>query len=205
MAEYDAIVNVVLVGEASVGKTALIQRFLTDSFESTLPTLGVDLHKKLVTIDDKGVVVRLFDTAGQEKFRSVTDDYFRKANGVVMVYDVTQKDTFHSLSYWLAKVRETSPANVKIMLIGNKIDLIERREIGNAEGLAFAQQNQLFFTETSALSDEGGKVGLGFMQVIEEAGRQVLIQLQQETNSEIEKERKSVPVIVERDKKSRCC
>ena len=104
----------------------------------------------MVTNDNKQVKLQIWDTAGQESFRSITRSYYRGAAGALLVYDITRRDTFKHLSRWLEEARQHSQSNMVIMLIGNKNDLEHRRAVSTEEGRAFAEQNGLIFLETSA-------------------------------------------------------
>jgi len=104
----------------------------------------------MVTIDNKQIKLQIWDTAGQESFRSITRSYYRGAAGALLVYDITRRDTFKHLSVWLEEARQHSQSNMVIMLIGNKNDLEHRRAVSFEEGKAFADANGLIFMETSA-------------------------------------------------------
>jgi len=104
----------------------------------------------MVTIDEKQVKLQIWDTAGQESFRSITRSYYRGAAGALLVYDITRRDTFKHLSRWLDEARQHSQSNMVIMLIGNKSDLEHRRAVSTEEGKAFAEEHGLIFMETSA-------------------------------------------------------
>merc|ERR1712157_220759 len=112
-------------------------------------TIGVEFGARLITIENKQIKLQIWDTAGQESFRSITRSYYRGASGALMVYDISRRDTFNHLSRWLEEVRANASANLVIMLIGNKADL-ERREVSFEEGAQFARDNGLVFRETSA-------------------------------------------------------
>ena len=203
MSDIDTIIPITLVGEASVGKTCLINRFINQTFEElTTPTLGVDMFKKQVFLQDMRLLVRISDTAGQEKFRSLTDDYFKNAKGMILVYDVTQKSTFLALDSWFEKIQEKCIKDVKILLIGNKTDLKSERQVSTEEGINYAKRKGLFFIEASAKTNDGDKVNEGFNMIIAEIGR-----------DEIENENKTIrntlvsekmPVIIV-PKKKNCC
>merc|ERR1712203_296902 len=112
-------------------------------------TIGVEFGARLISIDNKQVKLQIWDTAGQESFRSITRSYYRGASGALMVYDISRRDTFNHLTNWLDEVRANANANLVLMLIGNKADL-ERREVSYDEGAQFARQHGLIFHETSA-------------------------------------------------------
>lgn len=113
-------------------------------------TIGVEFGARMVEINDKQIKLQIWDTAGQESFRSITRSYYRGAAGALLVYDITRRDTFKHLSVWLEEARQHSQNNMVIMLIGNKNDLEHRRAVSFEEGKAFAEANGLIFMETSA-------------------------------------------------------
>ena len=134
-----------------VGKSCLLLQFTDKRFQPVHDlTIGVEFGARMVTIDNKQVKLQIWDTAGQESFRSITRSYYRGAAGALLVYDITRRDTFKHLSRWLEEARQHSQSNMVIMLIGNKNDLEHRRAVSTEEGRAFAEQNGLIFLETSA-------------------------------------------------------
>jgi len=116
-------------------------------------TIGVEFGARLINIDSKPIKLQIWDTAGQESFRSITRSYYRGAAGALLVYDITRRDTFNHLTRWLEEVRQNANPHMTIMLIGNKCDL-ERREVTVDEGAQFARQHGLIFLETSAKTAE---------------------------------------------------
>ncbi|PNW78683.1 hypothetical protein CHLRE_09g386900v5 [Chlamydomonas reinhardtii] len=154
----DHLVKVVFVGSAGVGKTCLIRRLFTDKFSpDTQSTIGCDFHFKRYRFDKKSVGVTIWDTAGAEKFQAVTSNYYRGAQGVVFVYDVTRRDTLDAIArHWLPEVERytTYPDAVK-MVVGNKIDMMEERAVSPEEGAAFALEHNCMYHETSARTDAG--------------------------------------------------
>uniref|UniRef100_A0A672PZ81 Calcium release activated channel regulator 2A n=1 Tax=Sinocyclocheilus grahami TaxID=75366 RepID=A0A672PZ81_SINGR len=149
----DRLFKIVLVGNSSVGKTSLLRRFCDNFFHSgTCATVGIDYSVKTLTVDNSQVALQMWDTAGQERYRSITKQFFRKADGVVVVYDITNEQTFTAVRQWLASVQEGAGEDIPIMLLGNKTDLDGQREVplGLAEKLA--KDFQLIFYECSAFS-----------------------------------------------------
>ena len=113
-------------------------------------TIGVEFGARMINIDQKQIKLQIWDTAGQESFRSITRSYYRGAAGALLVYDITRRDTFNHLTSWLDDARTHSNSNMTIMLIGNKSDLEHRRAVSIEEGEAFAREHGLIFLETSA-------------------------------------------------------
>ncbi|KAM4835854.1 ras-related protein Rab-17 isoform 2-T5 [Thomomys bottae] len=146
--------KLVLLGSGSVGKSSLALRYVKQDFKSILPTVGCAFFTKVVDVGAFSVKLEIWDTAGQEKYHSVCHLYFRGANAALLVYDITRKDSFHRAQQWLAELeKEFSPGEVVVMLIGNKMDLAEEREVTTQEGQEFAESKGLLFMETSAKLD----------------------------------------------------
>ncbi|CAF1037520.1 unnamed protein product [Rotaria sordida] len=134
-----------------VGKSCLLLQFTDKRFQPVHDlTIGVEFGARMITIDGKQIKLQIWDTAGQESFRSITRSYYRGAAGALLVYDITQRHTFNHLTSWLEDARQHSNSNMVIMLIGNKCDLFARREVQKEEGEAFAREHGLIFMETSA-------------------------------------------------------
>uniref|UniRef100_A0A915Q4V1 Ras-related protein Rab-2A n=1 Tax=Setaria digitata TaxID=48799 RepID=A0A915Q4V1_9BILA len=123
---------------------------MLDCFPDVDKISGVEFGARMITIDSKQIKLQIWDTAGQESFRSITRSYYRGAAGALLVYDITRRDTFNHLASWLEDARQHSNSNMVIMLIGNKSDLEARREVKKEEGEAFAREHGLIFMETSA-------------------------------------------------------
>eukprot|EP00750_Incisomonas_marina_P007953 INCI15103.1.p2 GENE.INCI15103.1~~INCI15103.1.p2 ORF type:complete len:210 (-),score=46.43 INCI15103.1:1443-2072(-) len=149
--DYDYLFKLVLIGDSSVGKSCLLLRFADDSFtESYISTIGVDFRFRTVKIGDKTVKLQIWDTAGQERFRTITSAYYRGADGIIMVYDVTRPESFDHVQDWLNEVnRYANQGLCKKLLIGNKCDRSDRK-VSTEEGEEFAAKLQVSFFETSA-------------------------------------------------------
>jgi small GTP-binding protein len=147
--------KVVMLGGNAAGKTALLLRWVYDSFRLTCATVFITYYDVSRIIDGDDVTVRIGDTPGQVLYTSITRAYLRDASGIFLVFDVTRKDTFGFLLSWLAVVREDCPSDAIVMVIGNTIDLEDRREVTESEGAAFARENSLLYFETSAKTGDG--------------------------------------------------
>ncbi|CDW53038.1 Ras family protein [Trichuris trichiura] len=157
---FDFLFKIVLIGDMGVGKTCVVQRFKNGTYiERQGTTIGVDFTMKTLIIDGKRVKLQIWDTGGQERFRTITQSYYRSANGIIICYDVTSEQSFISVRRWLEDVEKFAAPNVVKLLIGNanslpvvstKTDLINEREISTEEGLKLAQAEQMDLIETSA-------------------------------------------------------
>nr|XP_013055402.2 EF-hand calcium-binding domain-containing protein 4B isoform X3 [Anser cygnoides] len=131
----DRLFKIIFVGNSSVGKTSFLRRFCEDRFfPGTAATIGVDYSVKTITVDNTQVALQLWDTAGQERYRSITKQFFRKADGVIVMYDITAKDTFTAVKQWLISIEEGTGENVPVLLLGNKTDNEKEREVPNGMG-----------------------------------------------------------------------
>uniref|UniRef100_A0A8C7HUY2 RAB6B, member RAS oncogene family b n=1 Tax=Oncorhynchus kisutch TaxID=8019 RepID=A0A8C7HUY2_ONCKI len=143
--------KLVFLGEQSVGKTSLITRFMYDSFDNTYQaTIGIDFLSKTMYLEDRTVRLQLWDTAGQERFRSLIPSYIRDSTVAVVVYDITNVNSFQQTCKWIDDVRTERGSDVIIMLVGNKTDLEEKRQITIEEGEQRAKELNVMFIETSA-------------------------------------------------------
>ncbi|KAK1158604.1 ras-related protein Rab-43-like [Acipenser oxyrinchus oxyrinchus] len=149
---FDFLFKIVLIGDAGVGKTCVVQRFKSGIFvERQGSTIGVDFTMKTMDIQGKRVKLQIWDTAGQERFRTITQSYYRSANGAIIAYDISKKGTFASVPRWIEDVKKYAGSNIVQLLIGNKSDLTELREVQFEEAQALASQFDVFDTvETSA-------------------------------------------------------
>jgi len=148
---YDFIFKVLLLGNSDVGKSSLLLRYVDSVWSDTfVPTIGVDFKVKTIEIGGKKVKLQIWDTAGQERFRTVVSTYFRGAHGIFLIYDITNRDSFKNLENWLIEIEKNASENVLKILIGNKNDLEDERDITADEGKAFANRNGMQFIETSA-------------------------------------------------------
>jgi len=140
-----------LIGDSGVGKSCLLLRFADDNFtDSYISTIGVDFRFRTVTIDKKTVKLQIWDTAGQERFRTITSAYYRGADGIIMVYDVTSPESFDHVEEWLSEVDRYANENTAKLLVGNKADLIEEKQVSEETAQRFADKLGISFLETSA-------------------------------------------------------
>ncbi|KAG0725155.1 Ras-related protein Rab-18 [Chionoecetes opilio] len=158
MADQDILttLKILIIGESGVGKSSLLLRFTDDTFDiEQSATIGVDFKVKTVTVDGNTVKLAIWDTAGQERFRTLTPSYYRGAQGVILVYDVTKRNTFAKLNMWLDELETYSTrTDVIKMLVGNKIDK-EKIEVSREDGLKFARRHAMLFIEASAKTRDG--------------------------------------------------
>jgi len=152
--------SIVVIGDTGTGKSCLLLQFVDRRFSASHDlTIGVDFGCRVIELGDKSpkerVKLQIWDTAGQESFRSIARSYYRDAAGALLVYDVTRRETFQHLQRWLQETRQFSNSAICIAVVGNKLDLASRRAVSTTEGKQFSEDNGLMFIETSAKSSEG--------------------------------------------------
>ena len=154
---YDVKCQLLIIGDSSVGKTSILTRFANGTFNSNyLATVGLDSFTKDETIDDKNVRIKIWDTAGQERFKSLTKGFFRNAEGIMIVYDVTNQETYESLKYWIQSIKTNIGEDldhIPIIILGNKIDS-EDREVKTEDAEVFCKGENFPYFETSAKTGE---------------------------------------------------
>eukprot|EP00602_Paraphysomonas_sp_CaronLab_P006958 CAMPEP_0185025170 /NCGR_PEP_ID=MMETSP1103-20130426/8235_1 /TAXON_ID=36769 /ORGANISM="Paraphysomonas bandaiensis, Strain Caron Lab Isolate" /LENGTH=202 /DNA_ID=CAMNT_0027558317 /DNA_START=67 /DNA_END=675 /DNA_ORIENTATION=+ len=150
-AEYDYLFKLLLIGDSGVGKSCLLLRFADDTYtESYISTIGVDFKIRTVELDGKTIKLQIWDTAGQERFRTITSSYYRGAHGIIVVYDVTDAESFNNVKQWLHEIDRYASENVNKLLVGNKSDLTSKRAVTFDQGKEFADSLGIEFLETSA-------------------------------------------------------
>ncbi|AAS53113.2 AER434Cp [Eremothecium gossypii ATCC 10895] len=163
--DYDYLFKIVLIGDSGVGKSNLLSRFTTDEFNvNSKSTIGVEFATRTIEVEGKKVKAQIWDTAGQERYRAITSAYYRGAVGALIVYDISKSSSYENCNHWLTELRENADENVAVGLIGNKSDLAHLRAVPTDEAKNYAQENQMLFTETSALNAEN--VDLAFRELI---------------------------------------
>jgi len=159
---YDFMFKLLIVGESGAGKTCMLLRFADDMFEEDfVSTIGVDFKVKEIQLDGKKIKLQIWDSAGQERFRNITSSYYRNCSGIIIVYDVTRMDSFEKVTDWIQEVRRF--VSVPLMIVGNKCDLVDKRQVPTERGEELAQQQGLIFMETSAKANTN--IGAAFEQL----------------------------------------
>ena len=155
---YDMKYQLLIIGDSTVGKTSILSRFTNGTFDSNyLATVGLDNFTKDEIIDNKTIRIKIWDTAGQERYRSLTKGFFRNADGIMLVYDVTNSDTYDNLKFWLQSIKNNMSGDmgeIPIIIIGNKIDCKDEREVNFQEAENFWKEQGYPYFETSAKTGE---------------------------------------------------
>jgi len=153
-AHYDMQIKLLMIGDSGVGKTCLLLRYANDSFSPTfITTIGIDFKIKNVEIDGKRIKLQIWDTAGQERFRTITTSYFRGAQGILLVYDVTDRRSFESIRNWISQIQQHADVHVNKILCGNKCDMTDEKVVSTEEGQKLAKEFGIEFWEASAKND----------------------------------------------------
>ena len=149
--DFDYLLKFIVIGDSSVGKSNIISKYKENKFdEKGQPSIGVQFIAKNVVIENTTFRLQVWDTAGQETFRSMTRIYYKNSSCAFIVYDITEKESFNHVESWINECKKIAPETVLLVLIGNKSDLNESREVSYEEGLKFAEKNKMLFFETSA-------------------------------------------------------
>ena len=148
---FNYLFKYIIIGDSAVGKSNILLRYIHDKFnEEFQSTIGVEFGAKNIKIEDKIYRIQIWDTAGQETFRSITRAYYKNSVCACVVYDITNRNSFQNIKSWIEDCKKQSPKSVFLVLIGNKIDLENKREVTYEEGSIYAQKNGMLFFETSA-------------------------------------------------------
>jgi small GTP-binding protein len=173
----DVLVKIVLIGDSGVGKSNLVHRFIHGTFsEGIANTIGVDFLIKDMVVRNQAVRVQFWDTAGQEKYRSIANAYYKNAQGAVIVYDVATRESFENVGRWLQEVNEFGEKGIQILVLGNKIDLEGKRQVLTAEAAKMAENKGAFFCEASAKTNQDNSVVVAFERLIAEIMNRIEIE-----------------------------
>ncbi|CAD2094875.1 ras-related protein Rab-1B, putative [Plasmodium vinckei brucechwatti] len=196
---YDSLFKILLIGDSGVEKSCLLLRFADDTYtDSYISTIGVDFKIKTIEIDDKIIKLQIWDTAGQERFRTITSSYYRGAQGIIIVYDVTDRDSFNNVKNWIIEIEKYASEDVQKILIGNKIDLKNDRNVSYEEGKELAESCNIQFLETSAKISHN--VEQAFKTMAYEIKNKSQLENQQKGRTNINLNAKPI-----KDNKKKCC
>ena len=202
---YDVLFKIVLIGDSFVGKTNIMSKYLMNEFhEDSKATVGVEFGAKKFDIEGKSVKAQIWDTAGQERYKSITTTYYKGAKGALIVYDITRKETFDSVDRWISEVLNSGDKNMTMLLIGNKCDLDNQRQVTKEQGEEKAKAFKVAFLETSASSGEN--LDVAFEMIMKEVYSKCKSELDEEDRMEEMQIGKEIDLTKEKkvDKK-KCC
>ncbi len=182
---YELMFKVVLVGDSFVGKTNIMSKYLKNEFhEDSKATVGVEFGSKLFNIEGHPIKAQIWDTAGQERYKAITSAYYKGAKGAFVVYDITRKGSFDSIDKWISDLTAVADKKITIVVIGNKCDLEDQRQITKEQGEEKASKLEVAFMETSALSGEN--LDKAFEMMINEVYKKCHEEMLAENELEIE-------------------
>ena len=185
--------KILLLGDSTVGKTCFLLRYTDDTFlDMHMATIGLDYRLKTMILDDHKIVkIQLWDTAGQDKFRAITRNYYKGARGIILIYDVTNVKSYENIKKWINEIKEEISEKVSIVLVANKIDNTAERKISKVQGEKLAKDYEVAFFETSAKTGEGVNESVLY-----------LVQKIVETDPEVKKRGKNLKF---KTKRKKCC
>ena len=193
---YDLIFKLVLIGDSGVGKTNILTRYTKNEFSlATQATVGVEFGSKIIKKNDKLIKLQIWDTAGQERYKSITSAYYKGSKGAFVVYDISRKPTFENVDKWIGELKTNASEDVLIMLVGNKSDLEDKREVQIDETKKKAEQHKIAFCETSAL--KGNNIEQAFDSLIDDIAKKV----EKEKLSEVKVIKESIPITLDTNEK----
>ncbi|XP_053110752.1 ras-related protein Rab-19 isoform X2 [Hemicordylus capensis] len=201
---FDYLFKIILIGDSNVGKTCVVHRFKSGQYHAKQQnTIGVDFTVRSLEIDSKKVKIQVWDTAGQERFRTITQSYYRSAHGAILAYDMTRRSTFESIPHWIHEIEKYGAANLVLMLIGNKSDEADKRQVLFEDACTLAEKHGLLAVlETSA--KEAQNVDEVFILMAKELMARNTLQLHGENGSSDHIQLDSKPVLVTQEEKSSC-
>ena len=199
------VIKILTLGDTNVGKSSIVLRFVSDKFEDKMfSTIGIDFKSKFIKLGNQSIKVLLWDTAGQEKFQNIAKQYYNGANGVFLVFDITDKKSFDRIDFWLNELKEHNKLEeLHVVLVGNKIDNEDQRAIQYEEANNYAKTNNIKYYEVSAKTNKG--LNTLFNETIKETTKKVLSKMEQPEDYD-DKLRLSILDKNElNSKKNRCC
>ena len=197
------IIKILTLGDTLVGKSSIVLRFSDNRFDDNqLATIGIDYKTKYIKVKDASVKVLLWDTAGQEKFRNIARQYYKGANGVLLIYDVCDRKTYERIGFWMDELKQNNEIEqLYIILVGNKIDLEEKRVVTREEAEKYAEDNNINYIEVSA------KTGEGILDLFNEVTKGTMDKVfnDQDNNEDKEKIKTYLDTNNNRKRKKKCC
>ena len=173
------VIKILTLGDTNVGKSSIVLRFVSDKFDDKMfSTIGIDFKSKVIKVGNQSIKVLLWDTAGQEKFQNIAKQYYNGANGVLLIFDITDKKSFERIDFWLQELKEHIRLDeLHVVLVGNKIDNENKRVIKYEEANEYAEKNNVKYYEVSAKTTKG--LNTLFNETIKEATKKVISKMDQ--------------------------
>ena len=202
---YDILFKIILVGDTSVGKTNIINKYIKNEFrEDFYATIGVEFSHKKFVVENRKIKAQIWDTAGQERYKAITRAYYKGAKGAFIVYDITRRSTFDNIDKWMLEIKDKTSKDIKLMIIGNKIDLKDEREVKNEEAMKKAESLRIPLMEASALDSTNVKEA--FYDLLKEIYKDIKENLNNPENK-FQNDKKGIDLNTNEPekKKSKCC
>ena len=207
--EYEMMIKVILIGDSGVGKTNIMSKFLKNQFlEDSKATVGVEFGSKLFIQQGHKIKAQIWDTAGQEKYKAITSAYYKGSKGALVIYDITQKETFANIEKWVNDLKCKGDPKITIIIIGNKSDLEEKRQISKEQGEEKAKSFGCAFLETSAFS--GDNIEKAFEMMVKEIYDKFTSDIGGDDEEELDNNEKGEDLKLEKvnpdnNEKKKCC
>ena len=197
---FDEKIKIMVIGESKIGKTSLISRYCNNEFcgGAYLSTIGIDYQIKDLNIRKKKIRVQIWDTAGQERYRNIAKNYFQSSDGFIIVYDITNTESFEKLDYWIEQIKTNAKECIKMILFGNKCDIIDERKVPKEDGEEYAKNNKIKFFEVSA------KEGTNVKNAFETFVNDILLSFPDDNCKKRKSKILSIPIDIPK-KKNTCC
>jgi small GTP-binding protein len=190
-------VKIVVIGDSGVGKSCFLIRYVRDTFdEETQSTLGIEFLSSVIQTETHRIQLQLWDTAGQELFRTVTRGYYRGSAGAIILFDVSNRGSFHGLEKWIADVQSVAKSDVVLILVGNKCDLEDKRQVSSEDAKEFAQKHGMLYFDVSAKS--GLNVTEAIARCVDLIEKNIEVSEAQKAQEKVDLETQEVP-------KPSCC
>jgi small GTP-binding protein len=202
--QEDYKIKIIVVGDSGVGKTNLINRFASDKFDiNSKATIGVEFVYKTLKINKEVIKVEVWDTAGQERYRAITSSYYKGAKGAIIVYDITNEDSFNNVESWMNEVTKKGKTDMQFLLVGNKKDLINDRKVTEQKGIDKAKELNMNLFEASAL--EKTNVNEAFNYLVKEIYLNIRKEKNINTNNDEKIGQGGIALNTNKKKRKKCC
>lgn len=202
--QEDYKIKIIVVGDSGVGKTNLINRFASDKFDTnSKATIGVEFVYKTLKINKEVIKVEVWDTAGQERYRAITSSYYKGAKGAIIVYDITNEDSFNNVESWMNEVTKKGKTDMQFLLVGNKKDLINDRKVTEQKGIDKAKELNMNLFEASAL--EKTNVNEAFNYLVKEIYLNIRKEKNINTNNDEKIGQGGIALNTNKKKRKKCC
>ena len=200
--DYDEKVKLMIIGDSSVGQSSLLKKYCKNEFSNSyITTVGIDFQVKILTINNIKIKIQIWDTAGEERYRVVAKNYFNTSDGFIIMYDITNRESFDSVSNWVEQIKESTPNYKKSVIFGNKSDLNKLRDVQINEGKELAKKHDFKFFETSA--KDGSNLNEGIESLVKDVLKDIdSIKLKRRNTTSLKEKKKSK---VKKNVKEPCC